>query len=164
MNVTVMRQVKFCAGHRLLGHEGKCANLHGHNYVVQFHVTGKQIDELGRVVDFQVINKLFKGWIDDNWDHGFLIWTEDDNALQALEQVQPNRIYRMPYNPTAENMARYLMYEIAPKLMSTVEGYDLQVTKVVVWETENSFAEVTSDSSQAMSDGMLLNTQRSQYE
>ena len=55
-----MRQVKFCAGHRLLGHEGKCANLHGHNYLIQFHVTGNEIDELGRVVDFGVINRLFK--------------------------------------------------------------------------------------------------------
>ncbi len=164
MNVTVMRQVKFCAGHRLLGHEGKCANFHGHNYVVQFHVNGKEIDELGRVVDFQVINQLFKGWIDEHWDHGFLLWSEDDNAIKALEQVEPNRIYRMPYNPTAENMARYLMYEIAPDLMSTVEGYDLQVTKVVVWETENSFAEVSVDNARAQADAMLEHAQRSRFE
>ena len=68
MNVTIMRQVKFCAGHRLVGHEGKCANLHGHNYLAQFYVTGGEFDEVGRVVDFSVINRLFKGWIDENWD------------------------------------------------------------------------------------------------
>ena len=67
VSITVMRKVQFCAGHRLLGHEGKCANLHGHNYLVEFHVTGKEVDELGRVVDFAVINRLFKGWIDDHW-------------------------------------------------------------------------------------------------
>ena len=145
MKITVMRQVKFCAGHRLLGHEGKCANLHGHNYVVEFHITGSEIDELGRVVDFSVIKKLFKGWIDENWDHGFLLWNEDENALQALEQVQPNRIFRMPYNPTAENMARYLLCEVSPQLIESVEGYDLKVTKVVVWETEHAFAEVSVD-------------------
>ena len=88
-------KVPFCAGHRLLGHEGKCANLHGHNYVAEFYVTGKEIDHLGRVVDFQVINKLFKGWIDENWDHGFLLWQDDENAISALEQVQPNRIYQL---------------------------------------------------------------------
>ena len=145
MSITVMRKVQFCAGHRLLGHEGKCANLHGHNYLIEFHVTGNEVDELGRVVDFAVINKLFKGWIDDNWDHGFIVWDQDKNAIDALEQVQPNKIYRLPYNPTAENMARYLLNHIGPKLIDSIEGYVLQMTKVVVWETDNSFAEVTVD-------------------
>ena len=163
MNITVMRQVKFCAGHRLLGHEGKCANLHGHNYTVQFHISGQEVDHLGRVVDFQVINSLFKGWIDDNWDHGFLVWSEDHNAIAALEQVQPNRIYRLPYNPTAENMARYLMFEIAPSLLASVTGYDLKMTKVVIWETENSFAEVSANFERAQADAMLLNAQRSRF-
>ncbi len=160
MNVTVMRLVKFCAGHRLLGHEGKCANLHGHNYVVEFHVTGREFDELGRVVDFQVINQLFKGWIDENWDHGFLIWAKDENALQSLRQVEPNRIFELPYNPTAENMARYLLQQVAPHLIASIKGYDLQCTKVVVWETENSSAEVSLDPSRAQADAMLENIQR----
>ena len=161
MSITVMRQVKFCAGHRLLGHEGKCANLHGHNYLVQFHVTGNEVDELGRVVDFGVINKLFKGWIDDYWDHGFIIWEADSNALDALEQVRPNKIYRLPYNPTAENMARYLIDEIGPGLIATIKGYDLRLTKVVVWETENASAEVTVDTSRNQADAMLRQAQQS---
>ena len=145
MSITVMRKVQFCAGHRLLGHEGKCANLHGHNYLVEFHVTGREVDQLGRVVDFSVINKLFKGWIDDNWDHGFIVWDQDRNAIDALQQVEPNKIYRLPYNPTAENMARYLLTEISPRLIKNIEGYDLQMTKVIVWETENAYAEATLD-------------------
>ncbi len=145
MSITVMRKVQFCAGHRLLGHEGKCANLHGHNYLVEFHVTGREVDELGRVVDFAVINKLFKGWIDDNWDHGFIVWDQDKNAIDALKQVEPNKIYQLPCNPTAENMARYLLTEISPSLIDNIEGYDLQMTKVVVWETENAYAEATLD-------------------
>lgn len=145
MSITVMRKVQFCAGHRLLGHEGKCANLHGHNYLIEFHVTGSEVDELGRVVDFSVINKLFKGWIDDNWDHGFIVWDQDKNAIDALRQVEPNKIFLLPYNPTAENMARYLLNDVGPKLIDSIKGYVLQMTKVVVWETDNSFAEVTVD-------------------
>lgn len=158
MSITVMRQVKFCAGHRLVGHEGKCANLHGHNYLVEFHVTGNEVDELGRVVDFSVINKLFKGWIDDNWDHGFLLWNEDRNAIDALKTVKPNRIYEMPYNPTAENMARYLLNEVSPHLIAKIKGYDLRVSKVVVWETEHAFAEVTVDVSRDQADARLQYT------
>jgi 6-pyruvoyltetrahydropterin/6-carboxytetrahydropterin synthase len=150
-----MRQVKFCAGHRLLGHEGKCANLHGHNYLVEFHVTGNDVDELGRVVDFAVINKLFKGWIDDNWDHGFILWEKDENAIQAIESVKPHRIYKLPYNPTAENMARYLLQEVSPALISSIKGYDLRMSKVVVWETEQSYAEVTVDVSRDQADARL---------
>ena len=57
MSITVMRKVAFCAGHRLLNHEGKCANLHGHNYLVEFHITGNEVDDLGRVVDFADIKR-----------------------------------------------------------------------------------------------------------
>jgi len=155
MSITVMRQVRFCAGHRLLNHEGKCANLHGHNYLVEFHVTGHEVDELGRVVDFGVIDKLFKGWIDDNWDHGFLLWNQDRNAIDALEQVKPNRIYELPYNPTAENMARYLMQDVGPKLIGSIKGYDLRLSKVVIWETEKSSATVTVDVSRNEADARL---------
>ena len=155
MSITVMRQVRFCAGHRLLNHEGKCANLHGHNYLVEFHVTGTDVDELGRVVDFAVINKLFKGWIDDNWDHGFILWDQDRNAIDALQQVTPSRIFEMPYNPTAENMARYLMQEIGPRLLRSIEGYDLTLSRVVVWETEKSSATVTCDGGTDADDSML---------
>ncbi len=145
MNVSVMRQIKFNAGHRLLGHEGKCANLHGHNYVAQIFVTGQETDALGRVVDFAVVNALFKGWIDEHWDHGMLIWDEDDEAIRAISQMKTNRLFCLPYNPTAENMAKYLLLEVAPKLVAQIEGYDVSVTKVVIWETENSAAEVSLD-------------------
>jgi len=160
MSITVMRKVSFCAGHRLLNHENKCANLHGHNYLVEFYVTGNEVDSIGRVVDFAVINKLFKGWIDENWDHGFLLWDEDTEAITALKMVKPNRLYLLPYNPTAENLARYLLNVIAPPLIDSIKGYDLRMTKVVLWETENSFAEVTLDASRNQADALLREAQR----
>ncbi len=146
MNISIMRKVDFCAGHRLMDHEGKCANLHGHNYLIEFHVIADCTDELGRVVDFAVIKKLFKGWIEDHWDHGFLLWDRDHQAIEALRQVEPNRIYLLPYNPTAENIARYLLEEIGPKLLAQIAGYSLSLDKVVVWETPNASATVYSSS------------------
>lgn len=143
MQITVMKKIPFCAGHRLVGHEGKCANLHGHNYIAEIYITGTEVDALGRIVDFAVINRLFKGWIDEHWDHGCLIWDQDVEAIDALRRIEPNRIYELPYNPTAENIARYLLTRVGPKLLEQIPEYDLQLSRVVVWETEKSSADIS---------------------
>ena len=56
--LSLVRQLKFCAGHRLYKHESKCAFFHGHNYRVDIEVVGKEggteVDAVGRVVDFEV--------------------------------------------------------------------------------------------------------------
>ncbi len=112
-----MRRVTFCAGHRLLRHEGKCQNLHGHNYVAEFHVTGQEQDEVGRILDFKLLKEKCKGWLDEHWDHAFVLWDQDQNAIDAIKSCQPHRIYLLPYNPTAENMAKYLLHEVCPHLL-----------------------------------------------
>jgi 6-pyruvoyltetrahydropterin/6-carboxytetrahydropterin synthase len=140
MPLTIMRRVRFCAGHRLRLHGGRCENFHGHNYVADFYVSGSQQDEVGRVVDFSELKKRCKGWLDDNWDHAFLLWDEDQNGIDAIRMVEPHRLFVMPYNPTAENMAKYLLEEVCPTILAGTGGY---ATKVVIWETEDSFAEVS---------------------
>ena len=145
MSLTIMRRIKFCAGHRLYQHGGKCENFHGHNYVADFFVTGDEVDSVGRVLDFSDLKSRTKGWIDENWDHSFLVYEKDSNAIQALEQVQPCRIFKMPYNPTAENMAKYLLEEVCPKVL---ESSGARATSVRIWETEESYAEATLDSEQ----------------
>jgi 6-pyruvoyltetrahydropterin/6-carboxytetrahydropterin synthase len=138
MPLNIMRRIKFCAGHRLLGHGGKCEHFHGHNYTVEFHITGEAVDKVGRLIDFAILKQLFKGWIDDHWDHGFVLWDQDANGLAAIELVTPKKLYLLPYNPTAENMARYLLEEVCPKLL---EGQEVKCWKVVLWETDDACAE-----------------------
>ena len=141
--VTLIKRITFCAGHRLLHHGGKCENLHGHNYTAHFCISGEKTDAVGRLVDFSVINRLFKSWIDENWDHAMVIWESDTDALEALRSVSPNRIFELPWNPTAENMARYLVERVGPELLGTVSDYNLRLTRVALWETESSCAEVS---------------------
>jgi 6-pyruvoyltetrahydropterin/6-carboxytetrahydropterin synthase len=138
MSLVIMRRIKFCAGHRLHGHGGKCEFFHGHNYVADFHVTGKQTNHVGRVIDFAELKKLFKGWLDENWDHGFVLGQDDQNGLAAIKMVEPCKYYVLPNNPTAENMAEHLLHQVCPILLV---GTGVVVTKVVVWETDESFAE-----------------------
>ena len=140
MGLTIMRRIRFCAGHRLFGHGGKCEHFHGHNYVADFFVTGDEVDSVGRVIDFSDLKARTKGWIDEHWDHSFLVDERDENAIQALEQVTPCRLFKMPYNPTAENMARYLLEEMCPKVL---DGTGARATSVRIWETDEAFAEAS---------------------
>lgn len=142
MPLTVMKRIRFCAGHRLFGHEGKCSFLHGHNYTADVYVTSDLQDDVGRVIDFSQLKKLFQGWVDTHWDHAFLLWEEDGEALMAVRALQPTRLFVMPYNPTAENMARYLLEEAAPGLLAETGGRAVQV---VLWETEDSFAVASAE-------------------
>ena len=143
MSMTVMRRIKFCAGHPLMHHGGKCEFFHGHNYVADFYVTANEPDAVGRVIDFSQLKTAFKGWLDEHWDHGFLVHEDDENAINALKQVVPLKLYVLPYNPTAESMAKYLLEVVSPELCQEFDGYDVHVTKVVVWETDDSFAEAS---------------------
>lgn len=142
MSLTIMRRIRFCAGHRLLRHGGMCEHFHGHNYVADFFVEGNTQDEVGRVVDFSELKRRVKGWIDEYWDHSFLISHEDDNARQALEMVEPSRFYVLPYNPTAENMAKYLLEEVCPQVL---DGSGANAVSVRIWETQDSYAEASVD-------------------
>jgi 6-pyruvoyltetrahydropterin/6-carboxytetrahydropterin synthase len=158
MNLTVMRRIRFCAGHRLFRHGGKCEFFHGHNYVADFHIVGAAIDAVGRVVDFADLKRVLKGWIDDHWDHAFLLNIEDENGVAAIKSVVPTKYYILPYNPTAENLARYLLEEICPTLLADM---NVRATKVVVWETDeaccaaDTFEEATATASARHNAGLM---------
>ena len=140
MSLTIMRRIKFCAGHRLFEHGGKCEHFHGHNYVADIFVTGDTVDSVGRVLDFAELKARTKGWIDEHWDHSFLVYEKDQNAITALKAVLPCRLFKMPYNPTAENMARYLLEEMCPQVL---EGTGARATSVRIWETDEAYAEAS---------------------
>ena len=139
MTLELVRRVSFCAGHRLLGHEGKCAHFHGHNYVAEFHVQSVDgsLDSVGRVVDFAEIKQRLKGWIDTHWDHAFLLWDQDSNGIAAIESIDPPRLFLTPANPTAEVMADYLFRQVCP---AELEGLGVRCTRVALWETPESCA------------------------
>jgi 6-pyruvoyltetrahydropterin/6-carboxytetrahydropterin synthase len=136
-----MREVQFDAGHRLLNHESKCAHLHGHRYRVELHARAPQIDTLGRVIDFSVLKQRIGGWIDEKWDHGFLLNEHDAEAVAAVASVKPAKYYLLPNNPTAENIAQYLIKVCREQLA----GLAVEVFKVVVWETPNCHATAWED-------------------
>ena len=139
--VTCVRRIQFCSGHRVMNHESKCRNVHGHNYVAYFHAVAPQLDSIGRVIDFSVLKDRLGGWIDKHWDHAFIINELDRELLNALNCVEHEKpLFVAPFNPTAEEMAKHLLYEIAP---IELKGTGVTIVKVVLWETENCFVEVS---------------------
>lgn len=135
--ISCSRRLHFCAGHRVVGHEGKCRNLHGHNYVILIEAESSELDHLGRVVDFGVLKARIGEWLETHWDHACLI-SNEDHELRSFCESQETRHFVMPCQTTAENIALYLLQEVAPRELS---GTGVTVTSVRVWETENCFAD-----------------------
>lgn len=140
--ISITRQFGFDAGHRVLGHESKCANLHGHRYLAEVTVEGPKLDHLGRVIDFSVLKTKVGSWIDDHWDHTMILHEDDPLlSIQTHNSVifGPKRPYVMPngMNPTAENLAQVL----ATMAQIHIEAHSLKVIRVRLWETPNCYAD-----------------------
>lgn len=154
MSYTVIRSHEICAGHRVVGHESKCRHLHGHNYKFHFKVAPKKgsqeinsilLDDVGRVIDFSVVKTTLCQWLEDNWDHKFLHW-EKDPLIKALEvdcelcdeatgqdvRDFDNSLVSLPFNPTAENLAAYMVNVIGPQLL---DEHGVQLVECTIEET-----------------------------
>ncbi len=127
---TVIKEIHFSYGHRLVGHAGKCRHVHGHNGRVQIEVAADKLDKLNMVVDFSEISRGIGKWIDENFDHVLILWEKD--PLVSVLQEKKEKILVVSENPTAEFLARRIFDE-AHKLK-------LPISKVTVWETNDSCA------------------------
>lgn len=126
----------FDAAHWLVGHEGKCKNLHGHNWTVHLellsHTTIKDGSQRGMVLDFYNLKKDFRRLVDD-FDHSVIAeeGTISNKLLEAFKEEGFERIRLVPFRPTCENFAPYFYNEMK-KL-----GYP--VKSITVYETDINF-------------------------
>ena len=139
--ITCTRRIEFDAAHRVSGHEGKCRNLHGHRYAVEATFAATSLDMVGRVVDFGVIKDKLGGWIDENWDHTTILYAEDQSLGTSIESYTGQKIFYLTENPTAENMAHYLLHTICPQLFGHLP---LTCQRLRLYETPNCYAEVSA--------------------
>ena len=52
-------------------------------------------------------------WLEEHWDHKMMIYDEDP-LLPSLRELVPEDLVVVPFNPTAEAMAQYLVETVAP--------------------------------------------------
>lgn len=151
MKTKACRYHDISVGHRVAGHEGKCQHLHGHNYRIHFEIEGPKLDAIGRVLDFSVIKEKLCMWLEVHWDHKFLAWIEDPLLVKLAflsgeldppseEPAIEDELWTMladslvwtSFNPTAENMAEFLLVEIGPEQLN---GTGCTLTSVTIEET-----------------------------
>ncbi len=48
----------FSSAHQLREYEGKCENVHGHNWHVELHVRGSELNKIGLLIDFKVMRNI----------------------------------------------------------------------------------------------------------
>jgi 6-pyruvoyltetrahydropterin/6-carboxytetrahydropterin synthase len=137
--ITCTRKIEFDAAHRVRNHASKCKMLHGHRYVVEVTFSIPELDELGMVVDFGIIKERLGAWIDKHWDHTAILIKDDKELGRSLTEYTGQEVYYMHENPTAENMAKYLLHDICPKLFTDIKG--LCCVKIRLYETPNCYAE-----------------------
>ena len=98
----------FDAAHRITGHPGKCAWLHGHTYHLEVTVSSPTLNQLGMVMDFDDLRDVVGKAVLDLWDHATLLAAGDPlgPAIAGVQIEAPDRVVRLPGQPTAEILTR----------------------------------------------------------
>ena len=116
-------EADFAAAHFLKDYNGKCENLHGHNYKVFAHVRGNNLNEGGMLLDFSKLKDALR------------------KTCKILDHTNLNDFPFFNQNPSAEKIALFIFENIKKKLN---ESKDIQkepfLYAVDVFETETSRA------------------------
>lgn len=129
-------EAAFDSAHFLSGYNGKCANLHGHRWVISAEIASENLIEEGQcrgmVTDFGDIKRDLKS-LADEFDHAFIYekGTLKSAAVAALNE-ENFRLIEVDFRPTAENFAKYFYDRLSQM------GYS--VRSVTVYETPNNSA------------------------
>lgn len=132
--LTATRTYHFSYGHTVTDHmlhgkPGHCGNLHGHNGQIDWTVAARNLSN-GMILDFAVMKQKLDTWVESNWDHRFLVWEKDARAVELIK-MDPTTIL-LDFNPTAENLALYLLNTIGPKVL---KGTGAELVGVRFFET-----------------------------
>ncbi len=113
--IYAIREHSICAGHRVVNQGGHCEQLHGHEYKFELFCAAEKLNDIGMVLDFGEIKKRLCQWLEDRWDHRFLVWNQDP-WRDSLIKIDP-KVVVVPFNPTAENIAEHMVEVVGPEAL-----------------------------------------------
>jgi 6-pyruvoyltetrahydropterin/6-carboxytetrahydropterin synthase len=140
---SVTAKAHFDSAHFLSEYEGKCANIHGHRWVVEAEVSGNLIafgDERQMVVDFSKLKRALEE-LADEFDHTLIF--EEGTLSDELESALDNEGFStcpVDFRPTAESFAYHFYTELTDRKFG--------VSKVTVWETPDQSASYIPDNNE----------------
>lgn len=129
----ISKQFTFEASHQLVGHEGKCANLHGHSYKLEVIIEGgltTQGSSEGMVVDFSHVKERVKPLL-DVIDHSFIAQGNESFTVDT-------KVTKLGVRTTAEHLSLFFLFYLKSLC-------NLPVINVKLWETATGYAEASLD-------------------
>lgn len=132
--IYLTRRERFCAAHRMYRKEwsdednaktfGKCSNpnWHGHNYILWVTIMGEQSEELGFIMNINILKQIILEKIINKLDH---------KNINLEVEFMKGKI------ATTENLAISIWNELEPVIKKT--GANLYCVKIE--ETENNSIE-----------------------
>ena len=137
MLLRLTKEFEFQMAHALSGYDGKCRNIHGHNYRLQVTVEGQPIanpDDAknGMVIDFGDIKRIVSQYIVEPFDHAFVV-----SEGSPFASVEGTKLSVVPFQPTSENLLLHFASLLAGRFPAGVRLHSLRL-----WETTTSCAEL----------------------
>ncbi len=121
---TLRVKAHFDAAHQLTDYVGKCSRLHGHRWLVEIYIQGKELGECNMLADFgdvkRELTELFDKWLDH--------YPINEQLGEA--------------NPTAEFLAKWIYDRF---LLVYFGGRKLDIVRTVVWESPDCSVEYRGD-------------------
>jgi len=137
--VRVTKRFTFEMAHALRCHDGLCANIHGHSYVLDVSITGVPTDAPGHpkdgmVIDFADLKRIVKPVV-DRYDHALFLHEKEHGAVKADGPLF-GRVIFTPYQPTCENILLAIVEELEPQMPA-----EARLVAARLQETATSWAE-----------------------
>ena len=114
--ISITKTFSIAAAHYLPDYDGKCSNMHGHEWSLEVRVKKRVDKKTGMVMDFSDIKKIVTSYVIDKLDHNII-----NNYIE---------------NPTAENIIVFvwetLMFD------ALLKGIDC----VTIWESPTSYCKI----------------------
>ena len=108
--IRITKKFRFEAAHALYGYDGKCKNIHGHNYNLFVTIIGVPVKDhshakCGMVMDFGDLKKIVNSEIVDKFDHS-VIFNKNSPHKELADELIKNghKVILADYQPTIEEM------------------------------------------------------------